>query len=115
MLALNRLMMTLQNKRMPVAGFTVGRDGDGMRATLLLDCPPETARRYTALLSALEDVREAGPAQTDRGGPARDRGDDWRDGRRDGRGSKRTKTTERSWRRGSPRRSTAFSPLLAMT
>jgi hypothetical protein len=56
LLALNRLIMTLQNKRMPVAGFTVGRDGAGMRATILLDCPPETARRYAALLSSLEDV-----------------------------------------------------------
>ena len=56
MLALNRLIMTFQNKRMPVAGFTVGRDGEGMRATILLDCPPETARRYAALLSGLEDV-----------------------------------------------------------
>jgi hypothetical protein len=64
MLALNRLLMTLQNKRMPVAGFTLGSDGDGMRATILLDCPPEPALRYTALISALEDVREAGPAET---------------------------------------------------
>jgi hypothetical protein len=64
MLALNRLLMTLQNKRMPVAGFTIGRDGDGMRATILLDCPPESALRYTALISALEDVSEAGPAET---------------------------------------------------
>ena len=63
MLALNRLLMTLQNKRMPVAFFTVGRDGNGMRATILLDCPPETARRYTALLSALEDVEEIRAAQ----------------------------------------------------
>jgi len=61
MLALNRFLMTLQNKRMPVASFTVGREGDSeaMRATILLDCPPEAARRYTALLSALEDVQEA--------------------------------------------------------
>ncbi len=58
MLALNRLIMTFQNKRMPVARFTVGRDGDAMRATVLLDCPPETARRYAALLSGLEDVEE---------------------------------------------------------
>jgi hypothetical protein len=58
MLALNRLIMTFQNKRMPVAGFTVGRDGDAMRATVLLDCPSETARRYAALLSGLEDVEE---------------------------------------------------------
>ena len=64
MLALNRLLMTLQNKRMPVAGFTLGRDGEGMRATILLDCPPESALRYTALISALEDVDEAGPART---------------------------------------------------
>jgi hypothetical protein len=64
MLALNRLLMTLQNKRMPVAGFTLGTDGDGMRATILLDCPPEPALRYTALISALEDVMEAGPAET---------------------------------------------------
>src|SRR5829696_7088184 len=59
MLALNRLIMTFQNKRMPVAGLTVGRDGEGMRATILLDCPPETARRYAALLSGLEDVEVA--------------------------------------------------------
>ncbi|HEX6711155.1 MAG TPA: hypothetical protein VF068_12565 [Rubrobacter sp.] len=64
MLALNRLLMTLQNKRMPVAGFTLARDEVGMRATILLDCPPESAQRYTALISALEDVREAGPAET---------------------------------------------------
>src|SRR5829696_7944762 len=64
MLALNRLLMTLQNKRMPVAGFTLVTDSDGMRATILLDCSPESALRYTALISALEDVREAGPAET---------------------------------------------------
>jgi hypothetical protein len=49
---------------MPVAGFTLGNDSDGMRATILLDCPPEPALRYTALISALEDVREAGPVET---------------------------------------------------
>jgi hypothetical protein len=64
MLALNRLLMTLQNKRMPVAGFNLGHDQEGMRATILLDCPPEPALRYTAIISALEDVTEAGPAQT---------------------------------------------------
>src|SRR5215218_4772123 len=68
MLALNRLLMTLQNKRMPVAGFTLGREAQGesggMRATILLDCPPESAQRYTALISALEDVTEAGTAET---------------------------------------------------
>ena len=56
--ALNRFLMTLQGKRMPVASFTIGRDGGRMRATMLLDCPPETAQRYTALLSGLEDVEE---------------------------------------------------------
>jgi hypothetical protein len=64
MLALNRLLMTLQNKRMPVAGFNLGHDPEGMRATILLDCPAETALRYTAIISVLEDVTEAGPAQT---------------------------------------------------
>ncbi len=64
MLALNRLLMTLQGKRMPVAGFTLARDREGMRATILLDCPPEPALRYTALISALEDVREARPTRT---------------------------------------------------
>jgi len=58
LLALNRLIMTFLNKRMPVVGFTVGRDAGGMRATILLDCAPETARRYAALLSSLEDVEE---------------------------------------------------------
>ena len=56
--ALNRFLMTLQGKRMPLASFTIGRDGGRMRATMLLDCPPETAQRYTALLSGLEDVEE---------------------------------------------------------
>ena len=56
LLALNRLIMTFLNKRMPVAGFTVGRDAGGMRVTILLDCSPESARRYVALLSSLEDV-----------------------------------------------------------
>jgi hypothetical protein len=64
MLALNRLLMTLQNKRMPVAGFALGRDEVGMRATIILDCPSESTQRYTALISVLEDVREAGPAET---------------------------------------------------
>ncbi|MCA1718652.1 MAG: hypothetical protein LC781_18130 [Actinobacteria bacterium] len=63
MLALNRFLMTLQNKRMPVASFTVGRDGDGMRATILLDCPPESARRYAMLLTGLEDVEEIEAAE----------------------------------------------------
>jgi hypothetical protein len=58
LLALNRLVTTFLSKRMPVAGFTVGRDGGAMRATVVLECPPETARRYAALLSGLEDVEE---------------------------------------------------------
>ena len=62
MFALNRFLMTLQNKRMPVVSFTLGRYGGWMRATMLLDCPPETTQRYTALLSALEDVEEIGAA-----------------------------------------------------
>jgi hypothetical protein len=62
MFALNRFLMTLQNKRMPVASFAAGRDESEMRVTILLDCPPETARRYTALLASLEDVEEIGTA-----------------------------------------------------
>ncbi len=79
MLALNRFLMTLQNKRMPVAGFTLGRDAGGMRATILLDCPPETALRYTALLSALEDVEEAGPAKESLEVVLLKTGGDWRE------------------------------------
>jgi hypothetical protein len=100
MLALNRLLMTLQNKRMPVAGFTLGGDSDGMRATILLGCPPESALRYTAIICALEDVREARPAGTG----AR---------LRSNRVSKRMRTMVPSWRLASPRRLTPFSPLLA--
>src|SRR3712207_8127992 len=57
---LNPLVMTFQNKRMPVAGFTGGRSaaGGAWRATVILDCPAETARRYAALLSSLEDVEK---------------------------------------------------------
>jgi hypothetical protein len=80
MLALNRFLMTLQNKRMPVASFTVGRDGGGMRATILLDCPPETARRYTALLSALEDVEGIGATERPMEvALLKIRGDSWRE------------------------------------
>ncbi|MGH3146323.1 MAG: hypothetical protein ACRDTR_11035 [Rubrobacter sp.] len=80
MLALNRFLMTLQNKRMPVARFTVGRDGDSLRATILLDCPPEQARRYAALLSGLEDVEglvESG--ETMEVALLKARGDGWRE------------------------------------
>ena len=80
MLALNRFLMTLQNKRMPIASFTVGRDGDGMRATILLDCPPESARRYATLLSALEDVEEIEAARgTVEVALLKVRGENWRE------------------------------------
>lgn len=58
LMALNRLITTFQSKRMPVAGITVSGDREAMSVTVLLDCPEETARRYTALLSSLEDVEE---------------------------------------------------------
>jgi hypothetical protein len=35
-----------------------GAGGEGLRATILLDCPPETARRYATFLEGLEDVEE---------------------------------------------------------
>jgi hypothetical protein len=56
MLALNRFLMTLQNKRMPVAGIKIDGDREGARIDVALDCPEETARRYATLLESLEDV-----------------------------------------------------------
>ena len=80
MLALNRFLMTIQNKRMPVASFTVGRDGNGMRATILLDCPPESARRYAALLTGREDVEEIEAAEGTREvALLKVRGEGWQD------------------------------------
>lgn len=80
MLALVRFLMTLQNKRMPVARFTVGRDRDAFRITLLLDCPPEQARRYTELLAGLEDVEGIQPsAKTMEVALLKTRGDGWRE------------------------------------
>ena len=62
MQALSRLLTIMQGKRMPVLNLCVGREAGPesgmMRATILLGCPPEAARRYIALLSALEDVEE---------------------------------------------------------
>jgi hypothetical protein len=85
MLALNRFLMTLQNKRMPVASFTLGRDGGGMRVTILLDCPPESARRYTALLSGLEDVERTEAADRPMEvALLKVRGDNWRESARAG-------------------------------
>ncbi len=57
-LALNRFMMTLQNKRMPLAHLKVNSDAEGTGIELGLDCPEETARRYAVLLENMEDVRE---------------------------------------------------------
>ncbi len=57
-LALNRFIMTLQNKRMPVAHLKVNSDAEGTGIELGLDCPEETARRYAVLLENMEDVRE---------------------------------------------------------
>ncbi len=80
MLALVRFLMTLQNKRMPVARFTVGRDQDWLRITLLLDCPPEQARRYTELLAGLEDVEGIQPsADTMEVALLKTRGEGWRE------------------------------------
>ena len=56
--ALNRFLMTLQSKRIPVAGLTVGGNTKAMLVTVLIDSPPETARRYATLLGALEDVED---------------------------------------------------------
>jgi hypothetical protein len=57
-LALNRFMMTLQNKRMPVADIRVDASAEGTGIKLGFDCPEETARRYAVLLENMEDVEE---------------------------------------------------------
>ena len=57
-LALNRLLMTLQNKRIPVSGVTISGDREETRADFVLDCPQETAQRYATLLEGLEDVEQ---------------------------------------------------------
>ena len=57
-LALNRFLMTLQNKRMPVSEISVKSDREATRARLNLDCPEDAARRYATVLENLEDVEE---------------------------------------------------------
>jgi hypothetical protein len=69
MLALNRFLMTLQNKRMPVAEIKVSGDAGGTAITVGLDCPEETARRYATLLESLEDVEEIRFSGAGRSGP----------------------------------------------
>ena len=68
MLALNRFLMTLQSKRMPVAEIKAVGDKDGTSITVGLDCPPETARRYATLLEGLEDVEDIRFFEAGRGG-----------------------------------------------
>lgn len=57
-LALNRLITAFVSKRIPLADFTLVRSGEETRAALLLDCPPDTARRYASLFEGMEDMRE---------------------------------------------------------
>ena len=78
--ALNRFLMTLQNKRVPVAGITVGGNTGAMLVTVLIDSPPETARRYATLLGALEDVEELRTADETLGvALVKPEGDGWRE------------------------------------
>jgi len=69
-LALNRFMMTLQNKRMPVATLRANANAEGTSIELGLDCPEETARRYAVLLENMEDVRELHFSATAPEGPS---------------------------------------------
>ncbi len=72
-LALNRFMMTLQNKRMPVADIGVDANARGTNIEFGFDCPEESARRYAVLLENMEDVEElhfAGPAPEGRKAPS---------------------------------------------
>jgi hypothetical protein len=57
-LALNRFMMTLQNKRMPVADVEITGDTAATAIRMGLGCPEESARRYAVLLENMEDVEE---------------------------------------------------------
>lgn len=58
LLALNRLLMTLQNKRMPLTDVEISGNPQETRAGLVLECPEDSARRYAKVLEALEDVQE---------------------------------------------------------
>ncbi len=79
-LALNRFMMTLQNKRMPVADIKVDANAGGTNIELGFDCPEESARRYAVLLENMEDVEELQFSVTTPGGPGESSAD--YDGRR---------------------------------
>ena len=57
-LALNRFMMTLQNKRMPLSEIRIEGTTAATTIRMGLDCPEETARRYAVLLENMEDVDE---------------------------------------------------------
>lgn len=57
-LALNRFMMTLQNKRMPVSDVEIKGDTAATAIRVGLGCPEESARRYAVLLENMEDVEE---------------------------------------------------------
>jgi hypothetical protein len=61
--ALSRLLTTLLGKRVPVQRLSVASEGEDLRVALDVDCPPEQAKRFSALLSGLEDVREVRPAE----------------------------------------------------
>ena len=65
-LALNRFMMTLQNKRMPLGEIKLEGDTASTRVRLGLACPEETARRYAVLLENMEDVESLSFAEPGR-------------------------------------------------
>lgn len=60
--ALNRFLLTVQNKRMPVAELDAAMRPDETSVAFTLGCPQESARRYMVLLENLEDVHEVGEA-----------------------------------------------------
>ena len=55
--ALNRFLLTVQNKRMPVKDHRAHMQDAGTTVVFTFDCPEENARRYMILLESLEDVR----------------------------------------------------------
>lgn len=61
--AINRFLLTIQNKRMPIKDLDAAMRDAETTVAFTFDCPEENARRYTILLDSLEDVREIGPVE----------------------------------------------------
>ncbi|AHY45503.1 Hypothetical Protein RradSPS_0220 [Rubrobacter radiotolerans] len=61
--ALNRFLLTVQNKRMPVSDLRAHMQEGETTVVFTFDCPEENARRYMILLENLEDVLTVGEVE----------------------------------------------------